>query len=92
MPHAFHFRRRPSRSRPPDGTYRSLTTEIVAVASVSPLDLAVIVMVPVCPRFALIIAMASPLKALRSFEANIVKSVASPLSVATISPGPLISK
>src|SRR5262249_23242199 len=65
---------------------------IVVVAFARPSDLAVTVMVPVWPRLALMMARARRLKALRSGKKKMSMSVASPLSVATISPGPVIEK
>ena len=58
------------------------------LAAFKPSDVAVSLMFPVCPALERIMARQRPLKALRSSDGNDVKSVGSPLSVATISPGP----
>src|SRR5690606_3504205 len=63
-------------------------TAMVVSPFVRPSLAAVTVILPVSPALVLTIARASPLKAARSGAWNGSKLVGSPLSVATISPGP----
>ena len=74
---------------PDDSDY---LVSMVDLAVVRPSDVAVRVITPGCPRLALTMARARPLKALRSGEAKMLRSVGSPLSVATSTPGPVSSK
>ena len=64
---------------------------IATSAALRSVDVALILTVPEVPAFARTIARASPLKAFLSLEEKGTKLVGSPLSVATISPGPVIS-